>query len=123
MARYWASHSPPRHRIRTPAERIASHCSQRRIAFAWALIVTLSRVYSGLHFLSDITGGAGLGVALVCVSQLRAIRYFCLVFARWAIERSDVFYATAFIASFLVASTFDDVRSIGTGLAKLLHYM
>jgi membrane-associated phospholipid phosphatase len=90
-------------------------------AFAWALIVSLSRVYVGYHFISDITGGAALGVAIVCVSQLPAIRCFCLVFTRWATERPGAFYAVAFLATFSVASMFDDIRAMGKGLTKLLH--
>lgn len=89
-------------------------------AFAWALIITLSRAYCGLHFLSEVTGAAGLGVAMVCASQLYALRRHCLVFARWAAERPGVFYAGAFVVTYLFATLFDDVRTIGNGLVGLL---
>lgn len=45
-------------------------------ALLWGAMCALSRVFGGLHFLSDVTGGAG--VAMVCASQHRA----CLVFPR-----------------------------------------
>ena len=89
--------------------------------FVWALIVSLGRVYTGFHFLSDITGGAGLGVVIVCISQLSVFRDRCLGIARWARERPGPFYAAAFVATFSTATMFDDVRAIGKGLAMLRH--
>ncbi len=89
--------------------------------FAWALIVNLGRVYTGFHFLSDIIGGAGLGVVIVCLSQLSVLRNRCRFIARWATERPGLFYAAAFIATYSTATMFDDVRAIGKGLAMLRH--
>jgi undecaprenyl-diphosphatase len=91
-------------------------------AFGWALLVTLARLYSGLHFFSDVTGAASLGVALVCLSQIPAIRSSCLIFTNWANERAGMFYATAFVVSYSLATLFDDIRSMAKGLAQFLGH-
>ena len=90
-------------------------------AFVWAVIIDLGRVYIGIHYLSDITGGAGLGVASVCLSQHPAVRRRCLGFGRWARERTGVFYAAAFLVTYSIATMFDDVRSVVQGLAAIFR--
>ena len=88
--------------------------------FAWALLVNLIRVYEGLHFLTDIIGGAGLGVAVVCLSQLAAARRACEALLRRAADAAGWFYAGAFLVTYEVAVLFEDVRQVGGGLARLL---
>ena len=89
--------------------------------FAWSLVVVLARVYSGFHFLSDVIGGLGLAITVGCISQTAPIRRACQVFPRWAAERPAVFYALAFVATFLLASMFDDIRSIGKGMVHMMN--
>jgi membrane-associated phospholipid phosphatase len=83
-------------------------------AFVWAAVCTSSRIFQGLHYPSDIIGAVGLSVAIVCASQHPAIRRICLVFPRWAAERTAIFYAGAFIASYQVATLFWDIRAIAS---------
>jgi undecaprenyl-diphosphatase len=83
-------------------------------AFVWATLCVSSRVFQGLHYPSDITGSLGLSVAIVCASQHPAIRRICLVFPRWAAERTAIFYAGAFVASYQVATLFWDIRAIAS---------
>lgn len=89
-------------------------------AFIWALVLCSSRVYCGLHFPSDVVGGIGLGVLVVCMSQITSFRQVSAVMASWATKRAPAFYATTFIATYLIATLFDDVRSLGKGVTKLL---
>jgi len=88
--------------------------------FAWVLLLGLLRVYEGLHYPTDVLGGAGLGVFTVCILQHHAVRRASFVLAQWATARAGLFYAAAFIVSFLVASLFDDLRAIVRGLAKII---
>jgi membrane-associated phospholipid phosphatase len=90
------------------------------LAFLWVTIVSLSRVVAGYHFLSDVMGGAALGIAFVCLSQLPAIRRAALVMPRWAAEHAGVFYAGAFIATFSVATMFEEIRTMGKAILHVL---
>jgi membrane-associated phospholipid phosphatase len=83
-------------------------------AFVWAALCASSRVFQGLHYPSDITGAVGLSVTIICASQHPFIRRMCLVFPRWAAERTAIFYAGAFVASYQVATLFWDVRAIAS---------
>jgi hypothetical protein len=53
-------------------------------------------------------------VAIVCASQHPVICRICLVFPRWATERTAIFYAGAFVASYQVATLFWDIRAIAS---------
>ena len=90
-------------------------------AFVWALLVDMNRVYDGIHFFSDVTGGAGLGVVCVCVFQLPRIRSLCGIVVRWARNAPGPFYACAFLLTYEVANLFEDVRDFGHALGKLLR--
>jgi membrane-associated phospholipid phosphatase len=85
-----------------------------------ALLVCVCRIYSGLHYMSDILAGAGLGMLAAGASQLAPFPSACQVFPRWANNRAGVFYAAAFVVTYLMATLFEDVRHIARGLAKLL---
>jgi undecaprenyl-diphosphatase len=85
-----------------------------------ALLVCVGRIYSGLHFMSDILAGAGLGMLAAGASQLAPFPSACRVFPRWANNRAGIFYAAAFVVTYLMATLFEDVRHIAHGLAKLL---
>jgi undecaprenyl-diphosphatase len=91
------------------------------IAFAWALVVCSARVYDGLHYPTDILAGAGLGVAVVCILQHQAILRLCVPVVQWADRRAGIFYAGAFLVSYAIADTFDDVIEIGEGFARLFR--
>jgi membrane-associated phospholipid phosphatase len=88
-------------------------------AFAWAVVIDVARVYEGYHFPSDIIGAAGIGLLMVQLSQVQPVQQLasrCLM-----LERSfrPAFYMVAFLATYQIASLFDDVRELGTGL---LHH-
>ena len=88
-------------------------------AVLWAVICTVMRVFDGLHFLSDVTGGAGLAMAIVSLSQHPSFRRYCLAFTRLAKQRPGIFYSSAFVISFEVATLFDDIRYLLHGVAIL----
>ena len=90
------------------------------VALVWALLINLTRVYEGLHFLSDVIGGAGLGIVVVCLSQHPVLWTACLRFARWARSAPGIFYGSAFLVTYEVSELFEDVREVGHGLSQLL---
>jgi membrane-associated phospholipid phosphatase len=89
-------------------------------AFCWAAITISTRIYLGVHYLSDILTGAALGILMVVLSQLippPAIIYRLLDWERYA---PSSFYAISFIASYQVGTLFNDLRSIGSVISHLL---
>lgn len=60
--------------VLAPRYRVAKGC-----AVGWAALVCLSRVYLGVHYPSDVLGGAALGVVLGCLGAWvygRVVRRF-----------------------------------------------
>jgi undecaprenyl-diphosphatase len=96
--------------------------SFRKLAWlllAWSiLVVSLPRLYLGLHYPSDVLGGAALGIGVVLLvrrfAPLSAVDYLLLAEQR----RPALFYGGAFMLSYLIATLFNDIREIGAGLAK-----
>lgn len=89
-------------------------------ACAWATLVDLGRIYEMYHFPSDIIGGAALGLFAVCIVQNRVT----LAGAKWVLRlrmrAAPWFFTAAFVLSYLVATMFDDVRSLGKGTLRVL---
>jgi undecaprenyl-diphosphatase len=85
------------------------------IAFCWALfVISLPRVSLGIHYPTDIVGGAllGMGVALLCrITWLR--KSLTRPFLRWSIDYPAYFSACLFLLTFEMAEVFDSVRHLG----------
>jgi undecaprenyl-diphosphatase len=91
--------------------------SRRLGSFAYAIavfVISLPRVYLGLHYPSDIIAGAALGVGSVFLtiyaggrSQLPA--RLC----NWGERHSSTFFAMFILLGFEIASTFDSTRMVG----------
>lgn len=79
-----------------------------------AIVVSVPRVFAGLHYPSDILGGAALGVAATLALAPAVLR---LVRARWpaAPAHRARLYAAGFALLFQITSLFDDVRNIARG--------
>lgn len=93
------------------------------LACLWAaLVIALPRVYLGLHYPGDVTGGALLGIlaAFVVAWLLPMGGVYRLV--GWAEERwRPWFYSGAFLAIYEMMVLFEDVRRAAGGASKLLH--
>jgi undecaprenyl-diphosphatase len=90
-----------------------------------AVWVCLPRLYLGIHYPSDLVGGALLGVGVVfATTTIFTIRGGALgqrimqPIALLEQRRPQVFYAAAFAISFEMANIFDDVRDL---LRAALH--
>jgi membrane-associated phospholipid phosphatase len=82
------------------------------LALACTVIVEFSRVFLGLHYLTDSIGSFSLGVALVLFSQGSRHLELGLWFVRWEWISASTFYMCAFIASYHVATAFQEVREL-----------
>ncbi len=89
-------------------------------AFLWAIIVvSIPRVYIGIHWPTDIIAGALLGIALGWLGTGRAVRDAIREHVLpWEERWPSAFYATMFLVMFEVMNLFDDGRE---GLHVLSH--
>ena len=91
-------------------------------ALVWAaLVVCLPRVFAGYHYLSDILGGALIGVFSVALAAKVPVETIAGngMFERIKATR-PLFHCLAFLVLFQVTTMFDDVRKIGDGIGRYL---
>ncbi|WP_434617096.1 phosphatase PAP2 family protein [Azospirillum sp. B2RO_4] len=93
------------------------------LACLWAaLVIALPRVYLGLHYPGDVTGGALIGMlSAFTVARLLPMgsihRLVAWIEDRWR----PWFYSAAFLVIYEMMVLFEDVRRACGGAAKLLH--
>jgi undecaprenyl-diphosphatase len=78
------------------------------------LVICLPRVYVGFHFATDILAGAAIGFAIAWIANTPVVRERV---SRWPMEwlrrHCSSFYAVAFLLSWQIATTFDDIQDFG----------
>jgi undecaprenyl-diphosphatase len=88
-----------------------SHAKLGYLAFVWTAIVSVGRIYLGLHYPTDTLAGAALGIFGVSTLQGR----FHL-FGSWLLSfekrAGPAFYMVAFFVSYQIATLFDDLREL-----------
>jgi undecaprenyl-diphosphatase len=93
------------------------------IALAHAFfVVSLPRVYMGIHYPTDILAGAVLGMGIASSAKIATVRTTVTRPAmRWLENDAGTFYAFFFLLTFLVTVVFDPVRKIGLIFFKILE--
>jgi membrane-associated phospholipid phosphatase len=95
------------------------------LAFAWALILSMTRVYLGLHFPTDILGGGAVGVLTVSLLQGPTFRALGLRLLFFEQSATSIFYAIAFFLTLQIGTLFEEPRNLADSevqMAKtLLH--
>jgi len=87
-------------------------------------IILLPRVYTGLHFPSDILVGYGLGTFMTwSVSRRRPMERCIRPAFAWFMARPQVWYPLFFLVSYEIATLFDDVRNLGTLVYRIIDWM
>lgn len=83
------------------------------IGLAYACLLAVGRVYACIHNPTDIIAGAAIGIGfslLFCLERIRALIYIPIAY--FERERPNWFYFLAFLATYEVASLFDDVKPL-----------
>lgn len=84
------------------------------------LVICLPRIYSGVHYPTDILGGALLGTAMACLGRGRKLRNRVTnPFWQWLQKSRGSFYAFFFFCSYSLAQHFEDFRNLGSAARKL----
>ncbi len=125
MLRSWSSF-PSDHATMAFALSTGLWLVSRRVgAFAFLLsifCVCLPRVFMGLHFPSDIFGGATIGVLTTLALQAQRVRVpASRLILKMEQRYSGAFYALMFLATFEIARMFDDIREPVSIFFHVLH--
>lgn len=85
-------------------------------------VVSMPRLYMGMHYPTDILAGAALGVAIASTAKIAPLRNAVTRPAMHWLEYSPgTFYAFLFLVTFLVTVIFDPIRKLGVMLFKILE--
>jgi undecaprenyl-diphosphatase len=121
--RHVASSFPSDHAALYFALAAAIYSVNRRLgyyAFGLAVLLDAARLYLGFHYVSDMIGGAALGVLCVCVIQNLRVPPLARRVSAICQAPSPAFYAVAFCITYFIATMFVDIRLIA---AQLAHFM
>jgi membrane-associated phospholipid phosphatase len=88
------------------------------------LIINLPRIYLGVHYPTDITSGAAIGIFTASIFNRYKIRKF-LDRRFGTLEKSHpgVFYTGMFIFSYLIATLFVDIRRLFTFAWVIIEFV
>jgi len=89
------------------------------------VLMSLPRVYLGIHYPSDLLGGAAIGVALAIVANRQTLREYLGTRAlRWARVHPSSFYALFFLVTYEITSLFYYSRAIPAIMGQVfMHFM
>jgi membrane-associated phospholipid phosphatase len=93
------------------------------LMLAAAVLANFARVYTGLHYPTDIVGGALLGCAFVCAAVALADRVAISDrFVAWTGAHRGWLAAGGFFLAVQAATLFEEPREIATTMAKVLGF-
>ena len=102
---------------------LASRATGVAAALYSVAIIGVSPVYLGLHYPTDILGGALLGITIGGVLNVPAIRRVMAArrVVAFAARQPAIFYAVAFLVTLQVATLFDDAGPVGRWLIAVVR--
>jgi membrane-associated phospholipid phosphatase len=86
------------------------------LALACTSMADGSRIYLGLHYPADIIGSFSLAATVVWLAQTRLVSRLGLQFVGWEATSAATFYTCAFLASYQLATAFQELRDLAAQL-------
>lgn len=84
-------------------------------------VISLPRVYMGVHYPTDILAGVLIGVAIASSAKIVVVRTTVTRPAmRWLEKDPATFYAALFLLTYLITVTFDPLRKVGVAFFGIL---
>lgn len=85
------------------------------IALTYVFLICVSRVYSGIHYPTDILVGALLGAGIACLSLIKGFRdRISSKPIRWAERSPTSFYPCFYLVTFLFGTMFESLREVAS---------
>jgi membrane-associated phospholipid phosphatase len=86
-----------------------------------AIFICLPRVYLGLHYPTDILGGAAIGIIIAYAMTRDPVRTrFAVPILRWIHRFPGPCYTLAFLLCFELITQFDEILLLGQSVSKAL---
>jgi undecaprenyl-diphosphatase len=83
------------------------------LAIAYAALISLPRIYTGIHYPTDILVGALLGIGIAFLAKVSSLRNIASVALNYLGRRPAYLYCLLFMLTFETAEMFDSLRQIG----------
>jgi len=88
------------------------------------LVISLPRIYLGLHYPSDIIAGGAVGVIIALLgNKKKNKKIITRPLIRWLRAHPSSFYACFFVFTYQIANLFNDFRDIGTTVFRLIKWL
>jgi undecaprenyl-diphosphatase len=88
------------------------------------IVICFPRVYFGLHYPTDILGGALLGMGIVwLVMKTKIRRHITQTAMHWLNKEPGSFFACFFLLTYQIATMFDPIRDIASFIFRAFIYL
>lgn len=117
-----------------PSDHAVLFCSLAMCAFyiskRWGIFaivyatvfIGLPRIYLGLHYPTDILGGAIIGVCVVLICNMPVfIKKISEPIVNWSNAKPELFYPLLFLISYQIADMFDNARAFISFLVSIMQ--
>jgi undecaprenyl-diphosphatase len=92
------------------------------MAFVWAVLLAIARIYEGYHFPSDVVGSMGLALIVMTLFNHHWFHRVAYQVVTWGHKSPACFYLLAFLLTYQTATLFADVRELGRGFAFVISH-